>query len=259
VIRRWVIEARHGTVRYWVCVVVLVSRLAATRLARLRMLFTGLLMPVCDRFGWDSARSTRFDIQVGRRRLEWWVGPHTDLYLMNDILIQGVYGELDIGEPRTILDLGSHIGLSVLAFREAYPSARIVGLEPDPRNLARLRRNVAQLGGVEVRPQAVAAADGTVPFVLDDQPWASGVGPSTTRVPATTLGRLVDELHPDLLKVNIEGTELTLLDELGKIDAIVGELHDREGDRERLLRSLEGFEVKLVGEMGHTDFRARRL
>lgn len=47
-------------------------------------------------------------------------------------------------EPRTIVDLGSNIGLSILYFRLRFPRARIIGVEPNPLAFELLRRNVGR-------------------------------------------------------------------------------------------------------------------
>ena len=105
-----------------------------------------------------TGRETQLEISYGGHRLNWWVGAKSDLDVMNDILVHGIFAS---NGAKSILDLGSHIGVSILAFRVANPEARIVGLEPDPRSFERLRRNVAPLG-VEVRQEAVSASEGTI-------------------------------------------------------------------------------------------------
>src|SRR5687767_12880606 len=126
-LRRWVIEAPVGTARYWLCLVLLVSRLAATRRARLRLLLLGCWMPLRDRLPWATPRrSKRIELRVGGMRLDWWVGPRSDLEVLHEVLVLDIY-RVD-GRPRTVLDLGSHIGVSVLAFRAAVPDAEIVAV-----------------------------------------------------------------------------------------------------------------------------------
>jgi FkbM family methyltransferase len=63
----------------------------------------------------------------------------------------------------TILDCGSHIGLSVAWFKRRFPNARIIAFEPDPQNFRLLQTNVAFNGleGVELLNVAVSSRRGT--------------------------------------------------------------------------------------------------
>jgi FkbM family methyltransferase len=233
-----------------------VSKVGANRRAGLKILLLGAVMPLRDRLGWPVERSSHLKISVGGRQLDWWVGPKTDLRVLNEVLILGIYDDLPT-EPKVILDLGSHIGFSILAFRVAYPEARIVGLEPDPATFARLRRNTAQLDNVEVRQLAVAPKEGNLTFSLSRQPWTSGNDASrgTAMVKATTLDRLITELKPNLLKLDIEGAEIPVLEsaDLGPVAFIVGEIHNRD-ENARLTELLPGVQVFV-----DRSFRAGRL
>ena len=65
---------------------------------------------------------------------------------------------------RVIVDLGSHIGTSILFFRVRHPGAEIHGFEPDPRTFARLRANVGALPGVTIDPRAASGSGGRATF-----------------------------------------------------------------------------------------------
>ena len=254
--RRWVVQAPPGTMRFWLCLVFVVSRLAPNLRARLRVLALGAWMPSRDRLPWSGAhRSQRIELRYGGRRLEWWVGPRSDLEVLNEVLVLDEYGVE--GRPQRVLDLGSHIGVSVLSFTTAFPDAEIVAVEPDPHSFARLRRNTAQLDRVRLRQLALTSHDGYAAFVPADQPWVSGLGAGGITVEARTLESLLDELgweRVDLLKVDIEGAERDVLRSpaLDRVGMIVGEIHDDEA-----LELLEGFEVAISGAAGHRVVRAR--
>jgi FkbM family methyltransferase len=66
----------------------------------------------------------------------------------------------------TILDCGSHIGLSVAWFKRQFPRARITAFEPDPRSFELLQTNVTANGleGVELLNVAVSSTRGTARF-----------------------------------------------------------------------------------------------
>jgi hypothetical protein len=123
------------------------------------MLLLGLVMPLRDKlFG---PRVVRLRLRYGRLEVPWTVGPKSDFDVLNEVLVLRVYGRrLPSTEPRTILDLGSHMGATVLFWRERFPDARIVAVEPDPVTFRLLHRNVGALPGVELRNFAVADQDG---------------------------------------------------------------------------------------------------
>src|SRR5690349_947133 len=73
------------------------------------------------------------------------------------------YLELDKEDP-VILDMGAHIGLATLYFKQIYPEATITAFEPHPGNFAILQKNVLenQLKNVALVQAAVAPKDGQI-------------------------------------------------------------------------------------------------
>ena len=123
---------------------------------------------------------------------------------------------------RTVVDLGANIGLSTLYWARRFPAARIVAVEMDPDNAARVRELIdANQLNAEVVQMAVAGAAGEVCYRRHPshsrhrlEPGDTGGG-EQVRVPAITLAGLLDHLgldQVDLLKVDIEGAEQHLLD-----------------------------------------------
>src|SRR5436309_12039173 len=53
-------------------------------------------------------------------------------------------------KPKTIVDIGSNIGASIIYFHRQFPDARIFGFEPHPDTFRILQENVAHLPGVMV-------------------------------------------------------------------------------------------------------------
>lgn len=54
--------------------------------------------------------------------------------------------EADIENPRQIVELGCNIGVALTALAARFPNATVLGVEPDPTNVALARRNTAQFG-----------------------------------------------------------------------------------------------------------------
>jgi len=176
-----------------------------------------------------------------------------------------------------ILDVGSNVGLSILYFKREYPDARVVGFEPDPRTFAVLERNVRQNGLSDVTLVEAAVSDGRESLVLHadvpGSPQASttsmraATGARSTTVRADRLSRHVaDEV--DLLKLDVEGAEGTVLAELADagrlplVREIVMEYHHHlDSHRDELsdvLSLLEGagFGYGLEARVGPRDGRA---
>jgi len=221
--------------RYWVTLVAVVSRLGAGRRMRLKMVVVGLVAPLRDKL--VGPRDARLRIRYGRLEVPWRVGPSSDFDVLNEVLVLNVYAAvLPAKNPTMILDLGSHMGASVLFWRERFPGSRIVAVEPDPVTFRRLGRNVGGLPAVELRNLAVCHEDGPAKFVPARQAWVSslsGVGKTVT-VDGRSFRSLIAEIgEVDLLKVDIEGAERYILDDwaLQRVRSIIGEYHDA-GDAE---------------------------
>jgi FkbM family methyltransferase len=148
--------------------------------------------------------------------------------------------------PRRVIDLGGNIGLASLYFALRFPSAAIVAVEMMPENAAAIRR-LADLNRVriEVRNVAVGASDGQASVRLNRSPTrhglemvqsgdaeAFGFTDQRVSVPICRLGTLVRDLawpSVDLLKVDIEGAEQLLLDDIDgwsdRVSTVFLEIH----------------------------------
>ena len=163
-------------------------------------------------------------------------------------------------EPR-ILDLGSNIGLSVLAFKRAFPRARVTALEPDPHLFEILSRNVHGNGFTDVALVAKAAwreaarlrfvpdgADGGRAFAPGAQPAAAG---RALEVDAIDIPALLREEQYDFVKMDIEGAESAVIPAsagaLGKVSYIFVEYHGVSTEKPAL--------ASVVGPLEEAGFR----
>ena len=206
---------------------------------------------------WIGPRDARIRLRYGHVEIPWTVGPRSDFDVLNEVLVLKVYGPAPApAEPRTILDLGSHMGASVLFWRERFPYARIIAVEPDPTSFRRLRRNVGSLPGVDLRNTAIAEEDGVVQFFPARQGWVSslwGEGQSVT-VEGRRFRSLIGEIgQVDVLKVDIEGAEPWICDDwaLERVGAIVGEYH-HSGDHKALGQFMSQLGKHFDLSVGHT-------
>jgi FkbM family methyltransferase len=172
-----------------------------------------------------------------------------ELIAAQQVLIEREYALDLLVEPRTILDLGSHIGLSVLWFASVYPGARIIAVEPDPRNFAQLERHVGDVPNIELVHAAVAAHPGEARLSRARFSWESKVDKDGDILVTTVT---VDDLlrgasAPVLLKIDIEGAEWDVLrsTDRRRFSAIVGELHKDliPASHADFLNLLDGFRV----------------
>ena len=123
--------------------------------------------------------------------------------------------------PRTILDLGANIGLSVRLWQEWFPNAEIVAVEPNPQSVAIARQNISigpKPDAVKFIEAAIGHVAGTVYLSTADQPWlhstVSVASESTIAVSSVTVSDCLEMLGScdrfDLCKCDIEGAEAGL-------------------------------------------------
>jgi FkbM family methyltransferase len=160
-----------------------------------------------------------------------------------------------------ILDCGSNIGMSLLYFKTMWPDCRIVAFEPDELAFRALQHNIAanRWNHVEMHNAALSGEEGEIDFFSDPaQPGSlvmstfkqrvSGASSKPTacqKVQALRLSSFVNG-PVDLVKMDIEGTELAVLEELAQagklpqIKEIVLEYHHHLNDRENRMARLLG-------------------
>jgi len=161
----------------------------------------------------------------------------------NDIFVhQSLAFDSDVPAPR-ILDCGANIGLASIYFTRRYPHAKVTAFEPDPRLASICRSNLALSSGrgdVDVHAAAVWTAEGMLEFVCEGTDSGaiasldSPVEGPVARVPSIRLRDWLNE-PVDLLKLDVEGAELPVLedcgDRLSKVRAMFVEVHESNPGR----------------------------
>ena len=130
---------------------------------------------------------------------------------------------------RTVLDIGSHVGLYTMLASAAEPGATVVAFEPLARTRERLERNLASNGFTRVRVVAAAAGkeSGEMPLFRDPDDPVPGeatvradVGdvkhfaPTTVSVPVVRVDDVLREMdirNVDLVKIDVEAAEADVL------------------------------------------------
>lgn len=145
------------------------------------------------------------------------------LSLFEDMFLNDEY-YVKLRRNSTIVDLGSEIGLSVTYFKLTYPNAHILAFEPDPASFTLLRQNidVNRMKNVKAYDCALSDKVGTLPFYIDSKVDGSltmslyparqqrKITVNVKRLSSFLVGRV------DLLKMDIEGAELSVLKDLVK-------------------------------------------
>lgn len=135
-----------------------------------------------------------------------------------EIFIEESYFFEDLPERPFIVDCGANIGLATCFFKHLRPEAEILAVEPSPRTVELLQSNLRrnQIGGVRVVGVALADREGRGTLVEE---YPSGVSNrlgdgGTVPVELTRLSRLLDQRPIDLLKIDVEGMDIAVLEDL---------------------------------------------
>jgi FkbM family methyltransferase len=152
-----------------------------------------------------------------------------DLLTVNEVFCRRDYGT---PEGSVIVDIGANIGISALYFLTRNPACHVWCYEPNPRNVERLRQNLAPyLDRVTITQAAVGPERGRMGFLVEPTGrygrLADGDGDAAgEQVDVVTVSDVLDVVGRgiDFVKVDTEGTEPQLVAQLtGKVAAIAWE------------------------------------
>jgi FkbM family methyltransferase len=144
----------------------------------------------------------------------------------------------DLGQSPVIIDLGSNIGLTMVDFKQMYPSAKVIGVEMDKENYESCKVNISPFSGCTLLHAAVWKENGTINYKGEDEQSYAVEKNSFGKdgmVRCITIDDLLKENNiekVDYIKMDIEGSEkAVLLDStsknwLQKVKYLSVELHD---------------------------------
>ena len=213
------------------------------------------------RFAWRAARhwgSTESgSLSFLGYRVDYFNQSHA-LFLVHEIFVNAAYDfPCPNARPR-IVDCGANIGMAVLFFKAVRPEAEVLAFEPHPVTFARLVDTIKSndLRNVHVENAAVGAQDGTVAFYSHqsddggltgsvDRSWG---GDERLDIRTVRLSGWIRE-PVDFLKVDVEGAEYDVIDDLIETDAIrwireaAIEYHELDAQPGRLTRMTKALEA----------------
>jgi FkbM family methyltransferase len=216
----------------------LACRLAADRTQWVRILLLWAEFRLRARLRMGRARPRRVRLRLGETEVDWWVADRSDFDVLVSVFIFGEYEGPLPAEASLIVDLGSHVGTTVLYWRQRFPDSEIVAVEPDPEAFERLSRNLGGDPRTTLVNAAIASRSGPIRFASSSHGWSSHLArdeEEAVDVPGLTFPELLDGTtggRPiDLLKIDIEGAEWNVLDsDLSSVRTIVVETHDSSGE-----------------------------
>ena len=152
------------------------------------------------------------------------------LFIFEEIFVEQDYGFKTDTDSPIIIDGGANLGLATLYFKWKYPKSSVICFEPDPNIFELLCDNIAQnhLNSVTTINAAICDFKGEISFYssYSRYSWNSGVGSifqerinsdKKIQVASVLLSEYIT-CRIDLLKLDIEGAEQSVVEELIKAD-----------------------------------------
>ena len=157
-----------------------------------------------------------------------------------------------------VFDCGGNIGVTTLYLKYLYPDARVTIFEPLENNLVYLRKKIAGLSGVRLVEKAVGNTKGSLKIFGDRRAATIQEGliakqnkredeyaGKETSIEIDKASTYLDDVPLDLLKLDIEGAEGDVLEDLedagklGQVKQIAMEYHRYSFEENRLSRIIE--------------------
>lgn len=158
-----------------------------------------------------------------------------DIHTISEIFFKQIYA-IPPGLPADVyVDLGANIGMASLHFFQKHKPSSMICVEPSPRNLSVLKKNVQNNAvPATVLEGVISESPGEMKFELSVESNAGHIGESGVPVRAFSMDEVLaktPDKRIDVLKIDVEGYEETLLrvnnSWLDAVGFIMIEFHDR--------------------------------
>jgi FkbM family methyltransferase len=187
-------------------------------------------------------------------------GASSDVWNLQQVFLDRQY-DVNIAEPRTILDLGAYVGYTAVYFANRFPAASIMSVEPPGSNFDTLIANTAAYPNIRSLPAAVWHERAELTLADDSYgDWGlsfmrGDAGPAPEKVPGYTITDILG-IHGwngvDLIKCSSHG---------GRIDTLLTPRPAWLGDTATVItrRGAQGWQSgdveKLAAALPETEFR----
>ncbi|MCS6796374.1 MAG: FkbM family methyltransferase [Raineya sp.] len=169
-------------------------------------------------------------------------------FIYHEIFEREIYKFQTENSRPYIIDAGANIGLSVIYFKKLYPNAEIIAFEPDNKVFEILLFNIKSFGfeNVQLIQKALWNEETTLRFYSEgaDGGRIATQADSEKLIEVSTC-RLRNFLNRkvDLLKIDIEGAEITVMEDcidlLHNVERLFVEYHSFVGKEQKLYKLLE--------------------
>jgi FkbM family methyltransferase len=191
----------------------------------------------------------------------------SDVDVFNQVYLDLEYNiNLDF-EPKIIVDVGANIGLTTRFFKNKYPKAKIISIEPEINNFEILVKNCSSCENIFYKQNALWNTHSKIEMTTDSSFDSFKVtdvkkDSNTQQVQTLIMDDLLKEfdIHQiDILKIDIEGAEKEVfapennMEWLTSVKLLIIELHDnlKTGCSQAFFKALSkhNYSLSISGEL----------
>ncbi|WP_303317392.1 FkbM family methyltransferase [Flavivirga abyssicola] len=163
-------------------------------------------------------------------------------------------------DPKIIIDCGANIGLSSVFFKNKFPDAKIIAIEPEQSNFELLEKNTKNYNNVFCINSGIWNKSTNLKIKSNSANWDFTVEEvdykNEDTIPAISIKNIMDDYdikQIDILKIDIEGSEKELFEEdyeywMQRTKVLIIELHDglREGASKSFFSAISKFNFRMT-------------
>ena len=163
-------------------------------------------------------------------------------------------------DPKIIIDCGANIGLSAVFFKNKFPNAKVIAIEPELSNFELLEKNTKNYNDIFCINSGIWNKSTNLKIKSNSSHWDFTVEEvdykNENTIPAISIRDILDNHgieQIDILKIDIEGSEKELFEEdyeywMKRTKVLVIELHDglREGASKSFFGAISKFNFRMT-------------
>jgi FkbM family methyltransferase len=145
-------------------------------------------------------------------------------YLKSEIFDNKEYYFIAENSTPLIIDCGANIGMSVIYFKYLYPDSKIIAFEPNPSSFHFLKKNIALNHLYNIELHNICLSNNNLPVDFYTGPIGSSsligsmfsnrTNQNKITVESSRLSAFIKNQKIDLLKIDVEGAEWLIMDDL---------------------------------------------